>query len=161
MTDTVGDLPLSSNPKIRRALLDDLGQVVDLDARTSGKAKQDYWQDIFKRYGSRRVAERFFLIAEQPEDAAILGLIVGEVREWEFGSEQCGWIFAVSVDPDKRQQRVGEGLFRAICDRFRQAGVSRIRTMARRDNPLHMSFFRGEGMAAGPFIQLELNLDDE
>ncbi len=158
MTDSVGNPRPDSALMIRRASPDDLDQVIDMDARTTGQAKPDYWRDIFERYGHRRLDERFFLVAE---DTAIMGLIVGEVREWEFGSEQCGWIFAVTVDPECRRQRVGEALFQAICDSFRRAAVSKIRTMVSRDHPLHMSFFRGEGMVAGPFTQLEMNLGDD
>jgi len=148
--------------RIRRATSDHLEQVVELDARITGKSKLDYWQDIFERYAARRIDQRFFLIAEGPEggDAGIFGLIVGEVRGWEFGSEPCGWIFAISVDPDRRQQGIGEALFKAMCDEFRQVGIKKVRTMVRRQNTLHMSFFRGEGMMAGPFIQLEKKLID-
>lgn len=159
MTDSAREIPLH----ICRATAEHLRQVVDLDARITGKAKPDYWADIFERYGTRRVDERFFLVAERgdnPDAHEILGLIVGEVRGWEFGSEPCGWVFAVSVDPDHRQHHIGERLFRAMCDEFRKIGIHTIRTMVRRQNPLHMSFFRGEGMVAGPYIQLEMNLDD-
>lgn len=148
--------------RIHRARADHLEQVAELDARITGKSKLEYWQDIFERYASRRVDQRFFLVAEAPEDSetGILGLIAGEVRGWEFGSEPCGWIFAISVDPDRRQQGIGEALFQAMCDEFRQVGIKKVRTMVRRQNTLHMSFFRGEGMMAGPFIQLEKKLDD-
>ncbi|MCP5036186.1 MAG: GNAT family N-acetyltransferase [Rhodobacteraceae bacterium] len=149
---------------IHRATKDDLDHVADLDARITGKAKPEYWRDIYDRYGARRVEERFFLIANTCDDDAdcpILGLIAGEVRGWEFGSEPCGWIFAVSVDPDSRERGIGELLFKAICDEFRGAGITKVRTMVQRQNPLHMSFFRSEGMMAGPYTQLELNLDDE
>ena len=161
MAEPVGDSIFDPPPNIRRASPDDLGQVIDLDSRSTGQQKTDYWADIFERYGVRRLDERFFLVAESSEEDKILGLIVGEVREWEFGSEQCGWIFAITVDPDSRRQRVGEALFQAICEKFQGAGVYKIRTMASRDNLLHMAFFRGEGMAAGPFIQLELTLDKD
>ena len=163
MTDTSGDTITETPLRIRRATIDHLRPVVELDARITGQAKPEYWADIFERYGSRRVDQRFFLVAERadrPDDHEIVGMIVGEVRGWEFGSEPCGWIFAVSVDPEQRQMRIGEGLFQAMCAEFRRAGITTIRTMVRRDNPLHMSFFRGEGMSAGPYIQLELNLDE-
>jgi hypothetical protein len=32
--------------------------------------------------------------------------------------------------------------------------------MVARQNQLHMAFFRSEGMVAGPYIQLEMDLDD-
>lgn len=163
MTTTAESRQPDTRIRICRATTDHLRQVAELDARITGQAKPDYWADIFERYGTRRVDQRFFLVAEQaenPDAHDIFGLIVGEVRGWEFGSEPCGWIFAVSVDPDQRQKGIGEALFRAMCDEFRKIGITTVRTMVMRENPLHMSFFRGEGMSAGPYIQLELNLDD-
>ncbi len=146
--------------RIQRAKPEHLKHVVDLDARVTGQAKPEFWNDIFERYAKRRVAQRFFLVAEAQDHDGILGLSAGEVRGWEFGSQPCGWIFAVSVDPAVRQRGIGKALFKAMCDEFRQAGVTRVRTMVQRQNPLHMSFFRSEGMKAGPYTQLELSLDD-
>ena len=163
MTDTSGDTITETPLRIRRATIDHLRPVVELDARITGQAKPEYWADIFERFGSRRVDQRFFLVADaadRSDEPALMGLIVGEVRGWEFGSEPCGWIFAVSVDPDQRQKRIGEKLFRAMCDEFRNVGINTVRTMVQRQSTLHMSFFRGEGMVAGPYIQLEMNLDD-
>lgn len=149
---------------IRRVSANDLAQVVDLDARVTGNAKPDYWRDVYERYATRRLEERFFLVAaaddEMPEHP-VLGYIVGEIRGWEFGSEPCGWIFAFSVEPETRQQGIGEQLFEAISDAFKQAGINKIRTMVDRKNQLHMAFFRSEGMVAGPYIQLEVELEDE
>ncbi len=142
---------------------EDLAQVADLDARVTGTQKAAYWRDIFERYGARHTDQRFFLVAkpaDAAEDGAILGFIVGEVRGWEFGSDPCGWVFAVTVDPERREQHIGEQLFRDICARFRETGITKVRNMVRRDDTLVMAFFRSEGMVAGPYIQLELDLDD-
>ena len=162
MSDFLDDQKPTVPLKIERAGYDYLDRVVDLDARITGEPKREYWEDIFERYASRHVEERFLLVAEAPEggDEGILGLIVGEVRGWEFGSKPCGWIFAVSVDPDKRQLGIGEALFRKICDEFRKIGITKVRTMVRRENPLHMAFFRSEGMMAGPYTQFEMSLEE-
>jgi N-acetylglutamate synthase-like GNAT family acetyltransferase len=88
----------------------------------------------------------------------VLGFIIGEVRAWEFGSPPCGWIFAVGVRNNIRQGGVGHVLLEALNDRFRKAGVSKVRTMLARDDTLIMSFFRSQGMMAGPFIQFEKDL---
>ncbi len=154
---------LNQQISIRRVASGDLSFVMALDESVTGLAKPDYWQDIFSRYAKRRTQERFFLVAENTNQdfaAPILGYIVGEVRAWEFGSEPSGWVFAFSVDPDMRERGVGEQLFEAISEKFRGAGVSSMRTMVERKNQLHMAFFRSEGMAAGPYIQLEKNLDE-
>jgi GNAT superfamily N-acetyltransferase len=147
---------------VRRVRNADVPHVIALDERVTGLAKQRYWQDVFERYGRRRLQERQFLIAEPDEPDArmpILGFIIGEVRAWEFGSAPCGWVFALSVEPKARLQGIGEGLFKAISNEFLKAGVSKMRTMVARDNRLHLSFFRSEGMMAGPYIQLEKELD--
>ena len=149
------DAPL----QIRRARSADIDHVIALDARITGLAKPDYWLDVFERYGQRRLEERIFLVAESDQHPeTILGYVVGEVRAWEFGSTPCGWVIALSVDPDARLQHIGERLFEAITEAFRHAGVDKLRTMVERDNPLHMTFFRSEGMMAGPYIQLEKSI---
>ncbi len=147
---------------VRRVRTGDIEHVIALDRRVTGLAKPDYWRDIFDRYGKRRLEERFFLVAEPSDQKTrlpILGFIIGEVRAWEFGSEPCGWVFALSVDARARLRGVGQALFAAISDEFRKAGVTKMRTMVVRDNLLHLMFFRGEGMMAGPYIQLERVLD--
>ena len=47
----------------------------------------------------------------------------------------------------------------AICERFRKAGVSKVRTLLSRDNTLILSFFRSQGMMIGPFIPHEMDLE--
>ena len=147
---------------VRRVRVTDVPHVIALDERVTGLAKPRYWQDVFGRYGKRRLLERQFLIAEPDEPdvhVPILGFIIGEVRAWEFGSAPCGWVFALSVEPKARLQGIGERLFEAISNEFLKAGVSKMRTMVARDNRLHLMFFRSEGMMAGPYIQLEKELD--
>lgn len=145
---------------VRRVRAADVRQVIALDQRVTGLAKADYWQDIFERYGRRRQSERHFLIAEAgDEQTPIVGFIIGEVRAWEFGSAPCGWVFALSVEPKARQHGVGDALFGAISREFKKAGVTKMRTMVARDNRLHLLFFRGEGMMAGPYLQLEKELE--
>lgn len=148
---------------IRRVHKRDLDHVIALDEQVTGVAKSIYWNDIFKRYAKRRIDERFFLVAESVDDTLelpLLGFIVGEVRTWEFGSEPCGWVFAFSVEPRTRQQGIGEKLFEAISQKFKQAGIATMRTMVQRQNQLHMAFFRSEGMVAGPYTQLEKDLNE-
>ena len=141
---------------VRRVRESDLPAVISLDARITGLPKPEYWEDIYRRYGRRRLEERFFLVAaEEGRRAPVFGFIVAEVRAWEFGSAPCGWVFALSVEPGRRLDGVGSALLSAISDEFKRAGVSKIRTMVARDARLPMLFFRSEGLVAGPYIQLE------
>ena len=142
---------------MRRA---DLAQIIAIDATVTGLEKRDYWLSIYRHYGnsggSSAQVERQFLVPDHRE--RVVGFVIGEVRDWEFGSPPCGWVFAIDVKPDSRQAGIGTRLLDGICASFRRAGVRKVRTMLGRDNTLILSFFRSQGMMAGPFIPLEMDL---
>ena len=148
--------------QVRRVQAADIPQVIALDTRVTKFAKAKYWNDVFLRYGKERLRERFFLVAKNRvdrTDSRVLGFIIGEIRAWEFGSTPCGWVFALSVEPETRLHGVGRALLEAISGEFKKAGVGKMRTMVARDAQLPSLFFRSEGMMAGPYIQLEKDLD--
>ena len=136
----------------------DLDHVITLDATVTGREKRSYWRSVYKRYSAPGQAGRQFLVAAA--GGRVRGFIIGEVRDWEFGSAPCGWVFAIDVEPDFRLAGIGTRLLKAICASFRRAGVTKLRTMHARDNTLILSFFRSQGMMAGPFLPLEMDLLD-
>jgi GNAT superfamily N-acetyltransferase len=142
---------------VRPVEVRDLDAVIALDAAVTGLAKPDYWYEVFHRYGTRGRQQRFFLVAEV--ESEIQGFVIGEVRDWEFGSPPCGWVFGINVRPDARLGGIGARLLEAIVEAFRRAGVTKVRTLLARDNNLVLSFFRSQGMTAAPFIPLELDLE--
>ena len=142
---------------VRPARRSDLDQVIEIDAAVTGLEKRSYWLSIFRRYGEGARAERRFLVAET--DGRVVGFVIGEVRDWEFGSPPCGWVFAINVAPDLRLAGVATRLLQALCEAFRRLGVRKLRTILARDNTLILSFFRSQGMMAGPFMPLEMDLD--
>jgi ribosomal protein S18 acetylase RimI-like enzyme len=142
---------------VRPVEVRDLDAVIALDAAVTGLAKPDYWYELFHRYGARGRQQRFFLVAEAAGE--IEGFVIGEVRDWEFGSPPCGWVFAIDVMPEARQAGIGTQLLQAVCTLFRREGVRKVRTMLSSDNTLILSFFRSQGMMAGSLIPLEMDLD--
>jgi ribosomal protein S18 acetylase RimI-like enzyme len=151
------DLPRTlAGLRVRPVEAADLDQVIAIDADITGRQKTDYWYELFYRYGASRSRQRLFLIAEVGDE--IQGFIIGEVRDWEFGSPPCGWVFGISVRPNARLAGVGSQLLDAICAGFRHAGVDKVRTLIARDNSLVLSFFRSQGMMAAPVIPLEKDL---
>jgi GNAT superfamily N-acetyltransferase len=142
--------------RVRGAQPADLEQVIEIDAGITGLRKPQYWAEILRRYGGGR-SQRFFLVAEH--ERAIQGYVVGDVRDWEFGSPPCGWVFGIAVRPDARLGGIATRLLEAICEGFRRQGVTAVRTLLARDNHLILSFFRSQGMMAAPFIALEKGLD--
>ncbi|HZP99925.1 MAG TPA: GNAT family N-acetyltransferase [Reyranella sp.] len=136
---------------IRLAQTSDLPAVSALDARLTGTAKPDYWQSMLN------VPERHFLVAES-EKGELAGFIAGEVRAWEFGQPAAGWVFAIQIDPKLRLKGVGTRLFEALVARFKDKGVTRVRTLVDRRDHLILSFFRAQGMVAGPSLQLDMDV---
>jgi GNAT superfamily N-acetyltransferase len=134
----------------------DLDQVIAIDATVTGLEKRRYWASVFRRYGSGAQGERQFLVALA--HGRVVGFVIGEVRDWELGSPPCGWVFAIDVDPQARLAGVGTRLLQAISANFRRVGVRTLRTMLALDNTLILSFFRSQGMMAGPLISLEMDL---
>lgn len=156
-SEDAGERKPVAGVRVRPIEAADLAQVVAIDAEASGIEKIAYWYELFHRYGTRGRQQRFFLVAE--DAGAVQGFIIGEVRDWEFGSPPCGWVFGIAVRRDARLGGVGSALLAAILDSFRRAGVEKVRTLTTRDNNLVLSFFRSQGMMAAPFIPLELALE--
>ena len=135
----------------------DLEAVIAIDTQVTGLEKRDYWRSVHRRYGETATsASAQFLVAEAGGE--VVGFVIGEVRDWEFGSPPCGWVFAIDVRPDARLSGIGTRLLESICAGFRRAGVRKVRTMLASDNALILSFFRSQGMMAGPSLQLEMEI---
>lgn len=135
---------------IRPAQASDLPAISALDSRITGSTKPDYWQDMLG-------PDRHFLVAET-EEGTLAGFIAGEIRAWEFGQPAAGWVFAIQIEPELRLHGVGSRLFDALVARFKEKGVTRVRTLVDRKDHLILSFFRAQGMVAGPSLQLDMDV---
>ncbi len=135
---------------VRLAQATDLPAISALDARLTGTSKPEYWRD-------RLALGPHFLVAEN-DKGAFAGFIAGEVRAWEFGQPPAGWVFAIQIDPKLRLKGTGSALFEALAGRFKAEGVTRVRTLIDRKDHLILSFFRAQGMVAGPSLQLDKEL---
>lgn len=142
---------------VRPVRAGDLDRIIAIDAHNTGIEKADYWYERFHRYGSRERQPNFFLVAEHNED--IQGFIVGEVRDWEFGTPPCGWVFGISVRSEARLSGIATRLLDTLCGSFRQAGITKVRTLLVFDDLLVMKFYRSQGMMAAPIITLERDLE--
>lgn len=154
---TAADDAATSPVQVRQVRRSDLDPVIEIDAIVTGLEKRTYWRSIFRRYGSGDRPERHFLVAEV--GGRVVGFVIGEVRDWEFGEPPCGWVFAINVDPQSRLEGIATRMLQALSAGFRRSGVRKLRTILARDNTLILSFFRSQGMTTGPFIPLEMDLD--
>jgi ribosomal protein S18 acetylase RimI-like enzyme len=145
---------------IRDLSPDDLASVVRIDARRTGTRKMAYWRGVLREFlDAAHRGSRVGLAAQDGHRLA--GYLLGEVRAFEFGSEPCGWIFAVAVDPDASHHGIGSALVAEACRRFRRQGIVTVRTMVRRNDVPLLAFFRANDFAGGSFVELERPVDDE
>jgi GNAT superfamily N-acetyltransferase len=149
-----------ARPVVRELHPGDLEDVVRIDDQHTGQPKPGYWERVLLEFMRRDDdRERVGLAAEI--DGRMVGYLLGEVRAFEFGSEPCGWVFAVGVERDRLRGRVASSLLDEAGRRFKEAGVSRMRTMVRRNDVPVLSFFRANGFVGGEFVQLEQELKGE
>jgi len=138
----------------------DLRRVIEIDARHTGESKPAYWRNRLNVFLARFGDELRVGLGATDGDR-LVGYLLGEVRAFEFGSEPCGWIFAVGVDPAQARSGAGSALLAEACRRFRAHGVRQVRTMVRRGDVPVLAFFRANGFVGGPFQQLEIDLANE
>ena len=149
----------TKSPAVRNIRTDDAAELSRIDAAHTGLEKPEWWADVVKRHVRRgpEGPSRVGLVAV--EHAAgrerVVGYVLGQVRAFEFGSEPCGWIYAVGVDPSRLRAGIAKELLAEATARFEEAGVKLVRTMVRRDDVPVLTLFRSEGFVGGPFVELE------
>ena len=144
--------------RIRPLARRDLAGVVRIDAVHTGAEQRPYWTRLFREFvGSSHTPDKVGLAADV--DGALAGFLLADVRAFEFGSEKCGWIVEVGVDPAHARHGLASRLLDEAVRRLRASGVTTVRTMVRRNNVPVLTFFRTNGFAGGPYVQLEL-VDD-
>ena len=147
-----------STVSIRPISRGDLREVVRLDALHTGESKPAYWTQVFDDFlGPRTDRLRVGLAAEC--GGGLVGFVLADVRAFEFGSEPCGWILEIGVDPALARQGVASALLAQACRQLRESGVPTIRTMVRRNDVPMLTFFRTNGFSGGPYVQLEQTWD--
>ncbi len=156
---------MSRNPRqtvirVRDLCVEDLDDVVRIDSLHTGENKPEYWDEVMRDFLGRRPGSNRIGLAAEDGDK-LIGYLLGEVRAFEFGSDACGWVFAVGVDPGSLLGGVASTLLRETCGRFRELGVAKVRTMVRRNSVDVLSFFRANGFVGGSFVQLELDLEEQ
>lgn len=135
--------------------LEDIPAIVAIDAEITGSKKADFWYGCYARQNSNHKSK--FVVAKM--DGAVAGYLIGAIQAWEFGSPPCGWIEVIAVSPAHRKRHVATRLFEEIAEYFKSNEIHTIRTMLHIDDRQLMSFFRMQGLTAGPYIELEMQMD--
>lgn len=150
-------MPLSTELAVRSLRPGEWAPVVTLDGLLTGTRKESYWKRVLERYLHD---EGCIGLAAAVGDK-LEGYLFAEVRAIEFGSERCGWIFALGVQPGTTRKGVASALLSEARRRLRALGVNQVRTMVQRTDVPLLALFRSQGFVGGPFVQLELDIADD
>jgi ribosomal protein S18 acetylase RimI-like enzyme len=140
--------------RIRPLASDDLDDVVRVDAIHTGAEQRPYWVRLFRDFVEPgHESQKVALAAEF--NGGFAGFLLADVRAFEFGSEPCGWIMEVGIDPAFLRLGLASDLLDEAVAQLKHAGVTTVRTMVRRNNIPVLTFFRTNGFIGGPYLQLE------
>ena len=136
----------------------DIGSIVRIDERITGRYRPDFWEQRIGYY-LRRDPESS-QVAEV--DGQVVGFMLGDVRVGEFGLEEpSGWIERFGIDPEYRGRDLGRLLFDTLIAHFRAAGVTRVRTMVDQKDETVAGFLEALGFAPSPMVALEMQVSNE
>lgn len=81
------------------------------------------------------------------EDGKLLGHTMGMLRDQVpvFEAERYGYITDIVVDPEARRRGVGEALFEALKDWFRERDASHLQLQVAHNNSTSQAFWRAVG----------------
>ena len=137
----------------------DLAAIVALDERITGIARAEFWNHFFAQRAASDTLTVLVARKKASGSGELIGYAMGEVRAWPVRAPACGWIYAIGVEKSHRLQRAASVLMAELIARFRAHGCGTVRTMIDVDDHLLMSFLRSQGMTAGPFVELEMQID--
>ncbi|MBS7638523.1 ribosomal protein S18-alanine N-acetyltransferase [Candidatus Bathyarchaeota archaeon] len=107
---------------------------------------RDPWPRTFFSYISRKAPD-LFLVAE--EEGAVLGYVIGEVREVMLSGLphrlKMGHIVNIAVAPERRRSGIGSMLMLEVERRFRERKATRSTLEVRESNSAARSFYKNLG----------------
>jgi ribosomal protein S18 acetylase RimI-like enzyme len=146
---------VQSNTRVRPLDELDIGSVVRIDERITGRYRPDFWEQRIMYY-LRRDPESSQVVEI---DGQVVGFMLGDVRAGEFGLEEpSGWIERFGIDPDHRGRDLGKQLFDAMRDHFRASGATTVRTLVDSKDDGVTGFLKAVGFAPSPLQALEIRL---
>ncbi len=144
--------------RIRRLRPTDLEPVIALDARNTGRRREEF----FKQKLEQSIAEVGMEISLAAEhEGCFAGYLIARVYYGEFGSmEQMARLDSVGVHPDFRGHGIGHELMRQLRTNLLGLGVGTLSTEAAWDDSQMLGFFQREQFHLSPRLCLDLDLKE-
>ena len=141
---------------VRNLRPEDLDAVVALDARITGRRREEY----FKLKLQQNLTESGVKISLAAEwEGIFTGFLLGRVYYGEFGTpEPVAVLDTLGVHPDFRGRGIGAGLLGQLRLNLQGLGVAHLRTEVGWDDQRLLAFFHHEGFRPAQRLCLDLDL---
>ncbi len=144
-----------TNPIIRPVRKEDYVQIAEIDKKTTGRDRLDYWR--LRTEAALTESSVISLVAEV--DGKIVGFILGYIGGWEYTApENVGWINTIVVTPEYQRRGIGQMLLNEMVEYMKKSGIKSIYAFVYwRDFDL-LRFFDSIGFEKGDMINLKLDI---
>lgn len=141
---------------VRRLRPEDLHAVILLDARITGRRRDEYFKLKLKQALSD-TGVQVSLAAEV--DGIFAGFLLARVYYGEFGvMEMVAALDTIGVSPDFRGMGVGAALLAQLCQNLEGLGIPQLRTEVSWEDQDLLRFFHREGFVPAPRLALDLDI---
>jgi GNAT superfamily N-acetyltransferase len=143
---------------VRRLRPADLEAVIALDARNTGRRREEYFALKLKR----ALSDTGVVVSLAVEhDGAFTGFLLAFVYYGEFGTiEPVAVLDTFGVHPDFRRQGLGRALLAQLVQNLVGLGIPRLSTEVAWDDQDLLRFFHDEGFVPAPRICLDLDVEE-
>ncbi|MHC4820256.1 MAG: GNAT family N-acetyltransferase [Planctomycetota bacterium] len=144
-------------PVVRRLRPEDLEAVIALDARITGRRREEYFK-VKLDQALKETGIEVSLAAET--DGIFAGFLLSRVFYGEFGEmDPSAVLDTIGVHPDFRGKGIGRALLRQLRTNLLGLGLPALHTEVSWDNQNLLHFFHSIGMAPAPRICLDWDLE--
>lgn len=142
--------------QVRQLRPDDLEVVVALDAKNTGRRREEY----FKLKLAQALSHTGIIISLAAElDGMFAGFLLARVFYGEFGStEKIAMLDTLGVHPELRGRGVGDALIGQLRTNLLGLGIKTLQTEVSWEDQALLAFFHREGFQPAPRLCLDMDL---
>ena len=88
----------------------------------------------------------------------MVGFLLGERKDWEFGAPKSGWIEILGIDPQYQRQGIGQKLAEKIIEHFKASQITKVQTLTQKSDENLLGYFHSLGFTEGTLINLDKDI---
>ncbi len=140
--------------KVRPMGTEDIEAILAIDRKITGRDRAA----TFHRRVDAYLATDPLVCRVAEIDGKIIGFMLGDIKGWEYGAPEAGWIEVMAVDPEYQRNGVGGKLAESLFDHFQRLGMKRVYTLVDWADGHLLSYFKSLGFKRSDLINLEKDL---